>query len=104
MTLDCVDLTDLDNRDERQFALPDRFDVTRAQRSRRIRPRRALLPRRGSRALANANNAGAGGARLPDIELAGPVERLRSNFVAGIKHMPVRFTPASARSRRSCAP
>jgi hypothetical protein len=25
--------------------------------------------------------------------LAGPIERLRSNFVAGIKHMPVRFTP-----------
>ena len=28
--------------------------------------------------------------RLPDIELAGPVERLRSNFINGIKHMPVR--------------
>jgi cholest-4-en-3-one 26-monooxygenase len=32
--------------------------------------------------------------RLPDIELAGPVERLRSNFINGIKHLPVRFTPA----------
>jgi len=31
--------------------------------------------------------------RLPDIELAGPVRRLRSNFIAGIKQMPVRFTP-----------
>jgi cholest-4-en-3-one 26-monooxygenase len=31
--------------------------------------------------------------RLPDIELAGPVERLRSNFLNGIKRMPVRFTP-----------
>src|SRR5206468_694096 len=31
--------------------------------------------------------------RLPDIELAGPVTRLRSNFIGGIKHMPVRFTP-----------
>ena len=30
--------------------------------------------------------------RLPDIELAGEVERLRSNFIGGIKHMPVRFT------------
>jgi len=30
---------------------------------------------------------------LPDIELDGPVERLRSNFIGGIKHMPVRFTP-----------
>ena len=24
-----------------------------------------------------------------DIELAGPVQRLRSNFINGIKHMPV---------------
>jgi cholest-4-en-3-one 26-monooxygenase len=32
--------------------------------------------------------------RLPDIELAGPVSRLRSNFIGGFKHMPVRFTPA----------
>ncbi len=30
--------------------------------------------------------------RLPDIELDGPVQRLRSNFINGIKHMPVRFT------------
>jgi cholest-4-en-3-one 26-monooxygenase len=27
--------------------------------------------------------------RLPNMELAGPVERLRSNFINGIKHMPV---------------
>ncbi len=33
--------------------------------------------------------------RLPDIELGGPVERLRSNFINGIKHMPVEFTPAA---------
>ena len=32
--------------------------------------------------------------RIPDLELAGPPERLCSNFVAGIKHMPVRFTPS----------
>jgi cholest-4-en-3-one 26-monooxygenase len=31
--------------------------------------------------------------RLPDLDLAGPVERLRSNFIHGIKRMPVRFTP-----------
>ena len=31
--------------------------------------------------------------RLPDLELAGSVERLRSNFIHGIKRMPVRFTP-----------
>jgi cytochrome P450 len=31
--------------------------------------------------------------RFPDIELAGPVQRLRSNFIGGIKHLPIRFTP-----------
>ena len=31
--------------------------------------------------------------RLPDMELDGPVQRLRSNFINGIKHMPVKFTP-----------
>lgn len=31
--------------------------------------------------------------RLPDIELAGPVARLRLNVINGIKRMPVRFTP-----------
>jgi cytochrome P450 len=33
--------------------------------------------------------------RMPDLELAGQPERLRSNFVAGIKHMPVRFSPSA---------
>jgi len=31
--------------------------------------------------------------RLPDMELTGPPSRLRSNFINGLKHMPVRFTP-----------
>ncbi|HMO95580.1 MAG TPA: cytochrome P450 [Tepidiformaceae bacterium] len=31
--------------------------------------------------------------RFPDIEMSGPPERLRSNFINGIKHLPVRFTP-----------
>jgi cholest-4-en-3-one 26-monooxygenase len=31
--------------------------------------------------------------RMPDIEPAGDVQRLRSNFINGIKHIPVRFTP-----------
>jgi cholest-4-en-3-one 26-monooxygenase len=31
--------------------------------------------------------------RLPDIELNGDVEHLHSNFINGIRHMPVRFTP-----------
>jgi cholest-4-en-3-one 26-monooxygenase len=32
-------------------------------------------------------------ARMPVLELDGPVEMLRSNFIGGIKHMPVRWVP-----------
>ena len=35
--------------------------------------------------------------RLPDMEPAGPVEWLASNFVSGPSHLPVRFTPAPVR-------
>ena len=31
--------------------------------------------------------------RLPDITLAGEPQYLRSNFIGGVKHMPVRYTP-----------
>ena len=33
--------------------------------------------------------------RMPDVELAGPVSRLQSNFINGIKHLPVTFTPGA---------
>ena len=33
--------------------------------------------------------------RLPDLTLAGPYHRLHSDFVSGIKTMPVRFTPTT---------
>ena len=33
--------------------------------------------------------------RLPDLELAGEPDRLHSDFVNGIKTMPVRFTPTA---------
>jgi cholest-4-en-3-one 26-monooxygenase len=36
--------------------------------------------------------------RLPDLELAGTPDRLHSDFVNGIKTMPVRFTPSAPRS------
>ena len=39
-------------------------------------------------------------ARIPDLELAGEPERLRSNFLAGVKHLPVRFTPGDAGALR----
>jgi hypothetical protein len=34
--------------------------------------------------------------RLTHIELNGPPRRLRSNFINGLKEMPVRFEPTSA--------
>jgi len=37
------------------------------------------------------------GKRLEHAELAGPVERLRSSFVGGIKHMPIRYKLHAAR-------
>ena len=30
--------------------------------------------------------------RLPDIRVAGEVQRLQSNFINGVKHLPVAFT------------
>jgi cholest-4-en-3-one 26-monooxygenase len=33
-------------------------------------------------------------ARIPEMQLGGDVQRLRSNFINGIKHLPVSFTPA----------
>ncbi|MCJ7437558.1 MAG: cytochrome P450 [Acidimicrobiia bacterium] len=33
-------------------------------------------------------------AAIPDMQLAGDVQRLRSNFINGIKHMPVKFAAA----------
>ncbi|GAA0218549.1 steroid C26-monooxygenase Cyp125 [Actinomadura nitritigenes] len=35
--------------------------------------------------------------RMPDIEQAGEARRLRSNFVNGLKELPVRFTPSPRR-------
>jgi cytochrome P450 len=31
--------------------------------------------------------------RLPDLHTVGEPDRLRSNFIDGIKHLPVEFTP-----------
>jgi cholest-4-en-3-one 26-monooxygenase len=33
--------------------------------------------------------------KVDKVELTGPISRLRSNFINGIKAMPVRITPAS---------
>jgi cholest-4-en-3-one 26-monooxygenase len=84
------------NRDEEQFANPDRFDVSRS-------PNDHVAFGYGEHFCLGANLARLEMRtmfdevihRLPDLELARPVERLRSNTIAGIKRMPVRFTPAS---------
>jgi cholest-4-en-3-one 26-monooxygenase len=34
-------------------------------------------------------------ARVPRLEARGAPERLRSNFIGGIKHLPMRLRPAS---------
>jgi cytochrome P450 len=79
------------NRDEEVFADPERFDITRT-------PNEhvafggggahyclgANLARLEIRALFEQVLA-----RLPDLRLAGPVERLRSNFINGPRRMPV---------------
>ncbi len=87
------------NRDERVFDEPDRFDVGR-------RPNDHLafghgphfclgahLARRQMRALfAEVLD------RFDDVEPAGEVVRLRSNFQNGVKHLPIRWRPRGRRS------
>jgi cholest-4-en-3-one 26-monooxygenase len=86
------------NRDEDIFPDPYRFDVSRT-------PNEHLAFGLGQHFCLGNNLAKlelrmifeALMERLPDIDLAGPVERLRSNFINGIKRMPVRFTPRRER-------
>jgi cholest-4-en-3-one 26-monooxygenase len=83
------------NRDEDHFPDGDVFDVTRNP-----NPHVAFGPG-GAHFCLGANLARLEIQvmfqeilkRMPDIELAGEPQRLRSNFIAGIKHMPVRFKP-----------
>lgn len=83
------------NRDEEVFEDPDRFDVTRSPNDHLafgIGEHFCLgshLARMELRVIFREVLT-----RLPDIELAGPVRRLRSNFINGVKTMPVRFTPS----------
>jgi cholest-4-en-3-one 26-monooxygenase len=82
------------NRDEDIFERADRFDVGRT-------PNEHMAFGLGHHFCLGANLARLEIQimfeeilrRLPDIQLAGQPERLRSNFIHGIKRMPVRFTP-----------
>ncbi|MGO9266727.1 MAG: cytochrome P450 [Candidatus Binataceae bacterium] len=85
------------NRDEDVFADPYTFDIRRT-------PNEHLAFSKGEHYCAGAHLARLELRlmlqqllrRTKQIELTGKVERLRSNFLAGIKHMPVRFTQSRA--------
>ena len=84
------------NRDETTFADPDRFDVSRTPNP------HVAFGGGGTHFCLGANLARVEAsalvsevlARMTNMELAGPVERMHSMFINGIHSMPVRFTPA----------
>jgi len=83
------------NRDEEEFPDPDRFDVRRTPNN------HVTFGGGGVHFCLGANLARLEIRvmieevlrRLPDIELAGPYRRMRSDFINGITSMPVTFTP-----------
>ncbi len=85
------------NRDEKVFDDPYRFDIGRT-------PNEHIAFGKGEHFCAGAHLARLELRlmltdilqRIEQIELAGKVERLKSNLIAGIKHMPVRFTQTRA--------
>ena len=42
--------------------------------------------------------------RMPDIRLDGEVQRLQSQFINGVKHLPVAFTPSARVGAEPAAP
>ncbi len=90
------------NRDERGFAEPYRFDLCRTPNAHvgygGPGPHYCLgahLARCEIRAM-----IGALFERMPDLEVTGEPEWLRSSSINGIKHLPVRFPPARKREGR----
>ncbi len=87
------------NRDEDVFEEPYRFDVTRTPNE------HVGFGGPGAHHCLGANLARREISvvfrelfrRLPDLEITGPPEMLRSNFLHGIKRMPCAYTPGGAR-------
>jgi cytochrome P450 len=83
------------NRDEAVFPDGDRFDVTRTPNEHLgfggPGPHYCLgahLARREVTVMFQELFR-----RIPDVAAVAPPDRLRSNFINGIKHLPVEFTP-----------
>jgi cytochrome P450 len=83
------------NRDERAFASPDRFDISRQPND------HVAFGGGGPHFCLGAHLArieihellSEVLTRMPDLEPAGPAEWLPSNFISGPRHLPVTFTP-----------
>lgn len=87
------------NRDPEVFEDPDRFDVTRSSNdhvSFGFGPHVCLGA--GFARLQMSHMFTEVLTRMPEMELTGPVQRMQSNFIAGIKQMPVRFRPTPRRA------
>jgi cholest-4-en-3-one 26-monooxygenase len=85
------------NRDEEVFEDPYRFDISRWPNDHvgfGYGPHFCLgahLARLQMRLMLNEVLD-----RMPGLELTGPVERVASNLIGGVKRMPVKFTPRRA--------
>jgi cytochrome P450 len=81
------------NRDEEVFEEPNRFDIQRD-------PNQHLAFGIGEHYCLGANLARLElqamfrqlAERIDKVELGGPIQRMRSSFVGGIKHMPIRYS------------
>lgn len=83
------------NRDEEVFADGERFDITRPNAREHlafgIGPHFCLGARLGQMQIQIMYEELL--RRLPDIHPSGPARRMRTNFINGIKSLPVEFTP-----------
>jgi cholest-4-en-3-one 26-monooxygenase len=93
------------NRDENVFADPFTFDITRSPNE------HVAFGGGGTHFCLGANLARAELRilfaelleRIPDMQMTAEPEILRSNFIGGVKHMPVKFTEGARRGSRELA-